>query len=88
MVDPAACVGEGEGVGEAVGVGEVVGLGETVGVGVGRVGAGVATGVGAAPTASLTTAVPALTADPVGILEANALSTETALGPVPLRLWY
>ena len=86
LVAEAVGDGDGVGVGEAEGVGEAVGLGETVGVGVGLVGAGEAVGVGSAETASATTGAPALTALPVGIRAAKALSTEIALGLVPFRL--
>ena len=69
---------------DAVGLG--VGFGVTVGVGVGLTGAGVTEGLGVADTLSLTTAVPALTLDPVGTLAANTASTEIALGPEPFRV--
>jgi hypothetical protein len=88
FVAEAVGVGDGLGVGEAEGVGEVVGLGETVGVGVGLVGAGDAVGVGRGATSSATTGVPVLTALPVGIRAAKALSTAIALGLVPFRLSY
>jgi hypothetical protein len=76
-------LGFGVGVAEALGLG--VGFGVTVGVGVGLTGVGVATGVGAAATLSLTTAVPAPTFEPVGTLAANTASTAIALGPEPFR---
>jgi hypothetical protein len=76
-------LGLGVGVAEALGLG--VGFGVTVGVGVGLTGVGDATGVGAAATLSLTTAVPAPTFEPVGTLAANTASTAIALGPEPFR---
>jgi hypothetical protein len=82
-VGVAEALGFGVGVAEALGLG--VGFGVTVGVGVGLTGVGVATGVGAAATLSLTTAVPAPTFEPVGTLAANTASTAIALGPEPFR---
>ena len=82
-VGVAEALGLGVGVAEALGLG--VGFGVTVGVGVGLTGVGVATGVGAAATLSLTTAVPAPTFEPVGTLAANTASTAIALGPEPFR---
>jgi hypothetical protein len=82
-VGEAEALGLGVGVAEALGLG--VGFGVTVGVGVGLTGVGVATGVGAAATLSLTTAVPAPTFEPVGTLAANTASTAIALGPEPFR---
>jgi hypothetical protein len=83
-VGVAEALGLGVGVAEALGLG--VGFGVTVGVGVGLTGVGVATGVGAAATLSLTTAVPAPTFEPVGTLAANTASTAIALGPEPFRV--
>jgi hypothetical protein len=82
-VGVAEALGLGVGVAEALGLG--VGFGVTVGLGVGLTGVGVATGVGAAATLSLTTAVPAPTFEPVGTLAANTASTAIALGPEPFR---
>ena len=82
-VGEAEALGFGVGVAEALGLG--VGFGVTVGVGVGLTGVGVASGVGAAATLSLTTAIPAPTFEPVGTLAANTASTAIALGPDPFR---
>ena len=72
-----------DGVGVAVGVRVGVGVGVEVGVGV-----GVGVTVGASETSSLIAVAPALTAVPVGTLEAKALSTAIKAGPPARRALY